>query len=202
MRETEVLVSFRPSSKEVYVLPGTRLVEAAAGADIVLELPCGGEGICGKCRVKVAQGAAEPTATERQQFSPDELQVGWRLACQSAVCGPTEVEIPARSLAAAQYKILVQTEGAATPAADDPPICKRYVELAPPARGDDAADMLRLERALQSKKTGTGSEPCRHNAPGAGSGEVPVPVFSSPLTVDLPLLRERHTFQGGCCRAH
>jgi uncharacterized 2Fe-2S/4Fe-4S cluster protein (DUF4445 family) len=188
MRETEVLVSFRPSSKEVYVLRGTRLVEAAAGAGIVLELPCGGEGICGKCRVKVAQGAAEPTATERRQFSPAELQAGWRLACQSPVCGPTEVEIPATSLAAAQHKILVQTEGATAPASDDPPVRKRYVELAPPARGDDAADMLRLERALE--KSGTGSEPCRHDAARAGSGEVPVPVFSSPLTVDLPLLRE------------
>ena len=162
MRETEVLVSFRPSSKEVYVLRCTRLVEAAAGADIVLELPCGGEGICGKCRVKVTQGAAEPTATEHQRISPAELQAGWRLACQSPVCGPTEVEIPATSLAAAQYKILVQTEGAAAPASDDPPVRKHYVELAPPARGDDAADMLRLERALQA----------------------------SPLTVDLPLLRE------------
>ena len=66
MRETEALVSFRPSSKEVYVLRCTRLVEAAAGAGIVLELPCGGEGICGKCRVKVAQGAAEPTAEKRR----------------------------------------------------------------------------------------------------------------------------------------
>ena len=30
MRDTEVLVCFRPSCAEAYVLPGTRLVEAAA----------------------------------------------------------------------------------------------------------------------------------------------------------------------------
>jgi len=34
-RDTEVLVRFRPSGREAYVLPGTRLVEAAACAGIV-----------------------------------------------------------------------------------------------------------------------------------------------------------------------
>ena len=57
MRDTEVLGCFRPSCAEAYVLPGTRLVEAAAEAGIVLEIPCGGEGLCGKCRVIVASGA-------------------------------------------------------------------------------------------------------------------------------------------------
>ena len=66
MRDTEVLVRFRPSGREAYVLPGTRLVEAAAEAGLVLEVPCGGEGLCGKCRVIVTSGAGEPTAVERQ----------------------------------------------------------------------------------------------------------------------------------------
>ena len=85
MRDTEVLVRFRPSGAEAYVLPGTRLVEAAAEAGIVLDVPCGGEGLCGKCRVIVASGAGEPTPVERDWFSAEELRAGWRLACQSAV---------------------------------------------------------------------------------------------------------------------
>ena len=52
-------------------------------------------------------------------------------------------------------------KGAAGPA-DDPPVRKRYVELPPPTRGDDAADLLRLERALAA----------------------------GPLEIDLSLLRE------------
>ena len=51
MRETEVPVTFQPPEKTVYVLRGTRLLEAAAMAGLVLDSPCGGEGICGKCRV-------------------------------------------------------------------------------------------------------------------------------------------------------
>ncbi len=156
MRDPEVLVRFRPSGREAYVLPGTRLVEAAAEAGIVLEVPCGGEGLCGKCRVIVASGAGEPTAAERDWFSAEELQAGWRLACQSAVCGPMEVEIPPASQAAAEHKILVHAEGRKRdrfalperPARRAPtrsvgrrtkrtcpafsPVRKQYVELPPP----------------------------------------------------------------------
>ena len=162
MRETEVLVSFRPSGREVFVLPGTRLIEAAAGAGIVLDIPCGGEGICGRCRVKVTQRASPPTAAEIEQFSGAELETGWRLACQSAVLGPSEVEIPAASLASTMHQILVQTETAAVAAADDPPVRKRHVRLAPPGRGSDASDLMRLEQSLHS----------------------------GPLSADLPLLRD------------
>ena len=167
MRDPEVLVSFRPSGREAYVLPGTRLVEAAAEAGLVVEVPCGGEGLCGKCRVIVTSGAAAPTDVERRWLSDAELASGWRLGCQMAVYEPTEVEIPPISRAAAEHKILVQTEETVSdapagngpegalpkrslaPFPPDPPVRKRYFELRPPTRGDDLPDVLRLERALQ-----------------------------------------------------
>jgi uncharacterized 2Fe-2S/4Fe-4S cluster protein (DUF4445 family) len=173
MHEPEVLVHFRPSGKEVYVLPGTRLVEAAAEAGLVLELPCGGEGHCGRCRVLVAAGAAASNATEREGLSAEELAAGWRLACQSAVLGPTNVEIPPGVLAVAEHQILVHAESEAGPS-DDPPVRKQYLELPPPTRGDDVPDVLRLERAAN----------CGH------------------LEIDLSLLRElptrlrEHAFRG------
>lgn len=162
MRDTEVLVRFRPSGHETYVLPGTRLVEAAAEAGLVIEVPCGGEGLCGRCRVVVTSGAAEPTPVECDRLSPEELAHGWRLACQSPVSGPTEVEIPAASRTGAEHKILIRqrTASAEEPCDvarspsdgpfDDPPVQKRHVEIAPPARGDDAADLVRLERAIET----------------------------------------------------
>ena len=107
MRDAEVLVRFRPSGREAFVLPGTRLIEAAAEAGLTIDVPCGGEGTCGKCRLLVVTGAAKPTAVERTRFSDEELAAGWRLACQSAVEGPAEVEIPSASLATVEQKILV-----------------------------------------------------------------------------------------------
>ncbi len=142
MRDTEVQVCFRPSDREAYVLPGTRLVEAAAEAGLVLDVPCGGEGICGRCRVRVVAGAAEPTPVERERLSPEEIAAGWRLACQSVVAGPTDVVIPT-----AAPQILVPEQRGRESLLQSP-VRKLYVELPPPSRGDDLPDVLRLERAL------------------------------------------------------
>ncbi len=147
MRETEVRVSFQPSGRTVYVLPGTRLMEAAAGAGIVVNQPCGGEGVCGKCRVLVAQGACAATDQEARIFTAKELADGWRLACQTTVCSPAIVEIPASSTLDAHQQILTQTNQT-TPRTIDPPVRKRYVELSSPGRGNDAPDLVRLQEAL------------------------------------------------------
>jgi uncharacterized 2Fe-2S/4Fe-4S cluster protein (DUF4445 family) len=156
MRDTEVLVCFRPSGAEAYVLPGTRIVEAAAEAGVVLDVPCGGEGLCGKCRVKVASGGGDPTPVERDRFSADELRAGWRLACQSQVGGPMEVVVPPASTAAAEPQIekgsgvfsADATGGDAQQRLPTPLVRKLFVELAAPTRGDDLPDLLRLERAV------------------------------------------------------
>jgi len=155
MREAEVPVTFQPSGQTVYVLRGTGLLEATAGAGIVLDQPCGGLGQCGKCRLLVSRGACQPGPTELEVFSADELQAGFRLACQSSVRGPTTVEVPATSLPASYQKILVRTEQAPL-AATDPVVRKRYIELPLPGRGDDAADLLRLEKALGPFEVGLG----------------------------------------------
>jgi uncharacterized 2Fe-2S/4Fe-4S cluster protein (DUF4445 family) len=147
MLEQETPVTVYPSGKTVYVLPGTRLLEAVVAAGLALDLPCGGEGTCGKCRVRVTQGAAEPGPVESQVIAAEELSQGVRLACQVAVRSPLTVEIPPTSLLAASHKILARTEGA-TPAATDPAVVKRYVELPPPQRGSDEADLVRLQQAI------------------------------------------------------
>ncbi|MDY0166285.1 MAG: ASKHA domain-containing protein [Thermoguttaceae bacterium] len=146
MLETEVAIAFQPSGQTVYVLPGTRLMEAAAGAGIVLDQPCGGAGVCGKCRVRIAGELCPPTPAEKRHFSNQELADGFRLACQTTVCGPATVEVPETSLLAAGHQILDHSGPAAT-TAPDPEVRKRYVELAPPTRGDDAPDVVRLQQA-------------------------------------------------------
>ena len=147
MREAELPVTFQPSGKTVYVLAGTKLIEAAGGADLALDLPCGGEGVCGKCRVVVSGKASKPTPAEIEALSAEEIEAGCRLACQSSVIGPLNVEVPPTSLPAARHKILVEAKETA-PAVVDPAVRKRYVELSPPDRGDDDPDLIRLENAI------------------------------------------------------
>jgi len=148
MHEAVLLVRFRPQGRQVHVLSGTKLLEAAAAADLMLPTPCGGEGLCGKCRVRVVSGAAAPTAAEETHLSAEELAAGWRLACQTLVLQSMEVEVPpALSGPVSDEKILVESAPARVSAADAL-LWKRYVELPPPQRGDDRPDLLRLEQAL------------------------------------------------------
>ena len=111
MNQEEYPVTFQPGDKKVYVLAGTRLQEAATAADLVLDAPCGGEGTCGKCRVVVSEGAAPPTAEERNALTDEELHAGCRLACQATVGGPMSVLVPATSLVDRPYQILVHSAG-------------------------------------------------------------------------------------------
>jgi uncharacterized 2Fe-2S/4Fe-4S cluster protein (DUF4445 family) len=57
------------------------------------------------------------------------------------------VEIPTTSLLGSYHQILAHGADI-QPAKDDPPVQKRYVELTHPGRGDDAADLARLEKVL------------------------------------------------------
>ena len=41
---SEISVTFQPSGRTVYVLPGTVLLEAAAQAGLAIQTPCGGAG--------------------------------------------------------------------------------------------------------------------------------------------------------------
>jgi uncharacterized 2Fe-2S/4Fe-4S cluster protein (DUF4445 family) len=46
-------VTFRPDNKSIVIHAGATVFEAAADADIILNATCGGEGICGKCLVRL-----------------------------------------------------------------------------------------------------------------------------------------------------
>lgn len=61
---------------------------------ILMQYLCGGNGTCGKCKVKVISGANAPTVSEQKCFTEEELQAGYRLACQMQVVGDLVVEVP------------------------------------------------------------------------------------------------------------
>ncbi len=76
---------------------GESVLQAAIKAGAKLESPCGGNGTCGKCRIKVLIGEGNSiTEEERNFFSPQELSEGWRLACKFVpkYFKACEVEVP------------------------------------------------------------------------------------------------------------
>ena len=88
------LLHVTPDELSAPVPGGTTLLEALATLGVHLTAPCGGEGTCGKCRV-LAKGALSPlTAAELDRLGPEEMEAGFRLACQARLEGDVEVEVP------------------------------------------------------------------------------------------------------------
>ncbi|MEJ5368669.1 MAG: ASKHA domain-containing protein [Bryobacteraceae bacterium] len=71
--------------------PGMRLSDQLQQAGV--EFPCGGQGICGGCRVRVIEGDIPVTDAMRQQLGERELREGWRLACCANASAPVTVEV-------------------------------------------------------------------------------------------------------------
>ena len=143
---SEVKVTFQPSGQSVYVLPGTSLVEAAGRAGIILQMPCGGMGTCGKCRVKVLSGSVTQGELHEGALSPEQLAEGHCLACQAHIDGELKVEIPAESMFEHRQQILEGDAG--TPVILNPVIAKQFFALVPPTSEDSRSDLTRLQDEL------------------------------------------------------
>ena len=102
------MLLFQPEGISYVNKEGETVLEAAIKAGVRLESPCGGNGICGKCRIKVLIGEGNPvTEEEKQIFSKEEILEGWRLACKFVpkYFKASEVEVPAWSQDEADYRV-------------------------------------------------------------------------------------------------
>lgn len=56
--------------------------------------PCGGKGVCGKCKVAAAGALSDVTDGERKSLTADEIARGIRLACQLTLKGDAKITVP------------------------------------------------------------------------------------------------------------
>ena len=76
-------VKFLPGKREITVSAGKTLLEAARNNRIMVSAPCGGRGLCGGCAVRIAEPGKLPvTQEDRRHLSRQQLDSGFRLACQ------------------------------------------------------------------------------------------------------------------------
>ncbi|MFQ5761994.1 MAG: ASKHA domain-containing protein [Candidatus Bathyarchaeia archaeon] len=144
----KVRVKFLPEGKRTVVKPGLTILEAAEAAGVDLLAICGGEGTCGRCRVRVTAGGEnlqQPQPQESRQRSAGTLGEGERLACLARFTGDIAVEVPEESRSGNQ-KLMVLGLQPAVPL--DPAIRKLFVELSPPTLAESTADDERLMRSL------------------------------------------------------
>ncbi len=149
-------VYFLPDDVEATVEDGENLLNVAAKSGVYIHAFCGGEGVCGKCKVKVEKG--EVGATQATQLKSDEIEKGFRLACQSKVETDLVVQIPetirkdgkklkrkpktTRSISARSLDDLIGSWDVS------PPVEKRFFALNKPTIEDNVSDLQRLVRAI------------------------------------------------------
>jgi len=91
----EFKITFLPEKKSVSIGRGTDLLTAALKTGIHIYNSCGGEGVCGRCKVVVKKGEF---ATEHSGRIPEEERVkGYVLACRTTPESDMEVMVPEES---------------------------------------------------------------------------------------------------------
>lgn len=152
-------VLFLPHNKEITVQGGEKLLRAAVEAGVHVNASCGGEGVCGKCRVIVEKGDVDCSFTEK--LSKEDVENGYRLACQSLVKSDLVVRVPVESsIDASELEMMSTPRRTAHIRQMDfeelkvkglfiPPVEKKYLELPEPTAQDNLSDLTRLISFLQ-----------------------------------------------------
>lgn len=154
-------VTFLPHDRKIEAEKGTSLIRVAMDAGIHINASCGGEGVCGKCRIRAEQGELAGGISER--LNADDIAKGYRLACRAQVSEDVTIHIPVES--AVDSAILnVKPPPRCTAAVQHMdinslkeqglflnPIKKTFLELPPPSVGDNLPDVGRLIRSLRDK---------------------------------------------------
>jgi Na+-transporting NADH:ubiquinone oxidoreductase subunit F len=182
----KVLVNGR---KELVGAPGDRLHHVLLQGGVPIPSACGGAGTCGLCVVHVASGGGLPLALEADRFTRREIAQGARLACQVALKGDLEVQVPEEILDVRRVRTRVtSTRQVATfmkeivLAVEDgevfafragsyvqvtcPPYCVRYRDLEVPERYRPEWERLDLLRHVASTDVETTRAYSLANHPG------------------------------------
>jgi len=142
----KVKLYFEPDGKRVEANAGEKILDVARIAGIFIESLCGGQGICGKCRVIVEKCAAgAPTEAELKHLSQKELEKKFRLACSCRVHGDCQILIPKESRGGRQRVVV---EGVEAPFDLDPAISSLALKLSVPTLQRPMTDMDRVFEAL------------------------------------------------------
>jgi uncharacterized 2Fe-2S/4Fe-4S cluster protein (DUF4445 family) len=152
-------IKFLPRDRTYPAESGETLLETAMKSGVHINASCGGNGACGKCRVKVLEGDVQSSV--HPKISQWEYDSGIRLACMTTPVADVTIEVPLESQVdrfALKRKDRAPLILSAADLADlvtgwevDPAVFKRYIELHAPTVEDNISDLGRLTRELRQK---------------------------------------------------
>ncbi len=133
------------------VSTGTLLSDAARLAGVEIGQPCGGQGRCGRCAVRVSTGNVRRRSTLR--LSPQAIEDGYALACQSVVEGDASIYVPLQEKIVRNLTTDRIAAEVTVPADYDYLTSQTFkripLTLTPPNMDDQTDDWSRIQTALR-----------------------------------------------------
>lgn len=146
---TAYTIDFEPLGRREQCQDNETLLACARRCGIGVNSVCGGQGKCGTCKVQVLNGTvSKPTSNEREAFTSQELQEGYRLACQTYPTSDCKLWVPVESMSTSQR---TQVEGLEPGVRLDPPVRTYHLELPPPSLSDQRGDAERVLEVLNQQ---------------------------------------------------
>ncbi|MDD5594782.1 MAG: ASKHA domain-containing protein [Candidatus Omnitrophica bacterium] len=149
-------VTFYPDNKTIEVEKDKTILSAAISCGVYINSACGGDGVCGKCKVKVRTGKVitQPNAV----LSLEDKREHIYLACLTTIHSDLEIEVPAESRLDFEksplYSQSEEVESIIATAEEkleySPLVRKIYLELNQPSLEDNISDLERLYQAIIS----------------------------------------------------
>jgi len=160
-----VKVRFEPEGKTVEAQPGETLLDVASRAGIYINSLCGGQGVCGKCRLKVKSGSVESSSKGLGFLDRKEIDAGFVLACQSKIKDQdVEVWVPPESRQEDEQILMTDNilhydqpetsdqEPASAGISYYQPLSQKYfLNLPSPTLEDNISDLDRIFRKLRKR---------------------------------------------------
>jgi len=158
-------ISFLPENRKIDVDDGVSILEAAQKAGVFINNLCGGNGVCGKCKVQVKNAGIHADKNSMSLLSKEEINQGYVLACQTKIRSDMEIIIPPES-SLEEEQILLDEEPfnyskperimlhrlPSDPAKlFEPLIHSVYIEIDEPTIADNVSDTDRIARELRKK---------------------------------------------------
>ncbi|MBD3158158.1 MAG: DUF4445 domain-containing protein [Candidatus Lokiarchaeota archaeon] len=110
------LVVFEPTGLRISAPQEATVLGTARSGGLHIASECGGKGTCGSCKV-ILQPVPNPTRSDRQCLSKEEIAQGYRLACQHTPVNGMRVIVPQNI---AEAKILTETKPRSRTVVPDP----------------------------------------------------------------------------------
>lgn len=194
-------IVFTPSGIRGEVEKGSDILTAARELGADLDTVCGGNGVCGRCKIQLSVGEfpkhqitsrpenlSKVTKADLDLYSDTRISEGFRLGCRAKINGDVVIDIPPESQV---HQQVVRKEAAALQIEAKPAVRLITVEVAEPKLDSPTGDLERLKDSIEFEADITGLEfdtcilPVLQSALRKGNWEVTLAIYEQSRVIAI-----------------